>query len=241
MGSVDLADQKRNCYRFNHWLRNRKWWWSIFLWAIGVASTNGHIVYEMMYEKEKAKKKGSMPKKWTHMEFLEGLVYDLLGWDPTMMDDAATDDNEESSITTGTTRRGSVFSMQSSNSNANDVEAFYDFTCEEGRDEYFATNKPLNITKTRMNNGYFSKRWDGKYHPDLPTSLPSAYCQYCRYRYQHHHNALEKKHTKWMFNNRARISRCLTCNVNLCWSCKLEWHGVKLEGLSKQMTKRIDG
>ena len=34
MNSVDLADQLRNCYRFNHWFWNRKWWRALFLLAI---------------------------------------------------------------------------------------------------------------------------------------------------------------------------------------------------------------
>jgi hypothetical protein len=44
MNSVDLADQLWNCYRFNHWLGNRKWWWSIFLW------TNAYKMYDRIYE-----------------------------------------------------------------------------------------------------------------------------------------------------------------------------------------------
>jgi len=32
MGHVDLSDQLRNQYRFDHWLRMRKWWWALFLW-----------------------------------------------------------------------------------------------------------------------------------------------------------------------------------------------------------------
>ncbi len=28
---VDLADQICNCYYFDDWLRNQKWWWSIIL------------------------------------------------------------------------------------------------------------------------------------------------------------------------------------------------------------------
>ena len=210
------------------------------MWALGAASTNGHFIYEKMYEKEKAKKRGSLPPypKWTLLEFLEGLVYDMLGWDPTMINELANDDEDES-IATGTTRQGSTFSAHSSN--ANDARSFYDFTIEEGREEWFAENKPTSMTKARMQNGYFNTRWDGKFHPDIPTTHPNAYCQYCRYRYQHVFNAPEKKHTQHMFNNRARISRCLTCNVNLCWGCKLEWHGVHLEGLSKTMSDKIDG
>jgi Transposase IS4 len=30
MNDVNQADQLRNCYRFDHWMRKRKWWWSIF-------------------------------------------------------------------------------------------------------------------------------------------------------------------------------------------------------------------
>jgi hypothetical protein len=54
---VDLADQLRNCYCFNHWLRNRKWWKSIFLWAIGVAAPNAYKIYDRLYEEHKNKKK----------------------------------------------------------------------------------------------------------------------------------------------------------------------------------------
>jgi hypothetical protein len=80
MNSVDLADQLRNCYRFNHWLRNRKWWWSLFLWALGVAATNGYKIYGRLYEEEMKKKK-SLPPKWTHLQFLEELIHDFMGWE----------------------------------------------------------------------------------------------------------------------------------------------------------------
>lgn len=45
MGDVDIADQLRNNYRFDHWMRKRKWWWSIMFWEIGVILVNAYIVY----------------------------------------------------------------------------------------------------------------------------------------------------------------------------------------------------
>ena len=52
MGEVDIADQLRGSYRFNHWLRNRKWWWSLLFWGLGVILTNAYIVYTTYNEEE---------------------------------------------------------------------------------------------------------------------------------------------------------------------------------------------
>ena len=48
MGDVDVADQLRNNYWFDHWLRKRKWWWYIMFWAIGVILINTYIVYRIV-------------------------------------------------------------------------------------------------------------------------------------------------------------------------------------------------
>ena len=45
MGSVYLADQLRGLYRLDKNTRNRKWWWSIMFWSIGVMLTNAYIMY----------------------------------------------------------------------------------------------------------------------------------------------------------------------------------------------------
>jgi hypothetical protein len=46
MGDVDVSDQLRNQYRFDHWLRMRKWWWSILFWWLGVMLVNSYILYK---------------------------------------------------------------------------------------------------------------------------------------------------------------------------------------------------
>jgi hypothetical protein len=45
MGSVNVSNQLRNSYRFDHWLRNRKWWWSLLFWWLGVMLVNAYIYY----------------------------------------------------------------------------------------------------------------------------------------------------------------------------------------------------
>jgi len=78
MNSTDIADQLRNVYRPDHWMRNRKWWWAFFIWGIGVGAVNGYKMYEEIYEEEKKKNEGELPPKWSHMDFMVELVYDML-------------------------------------------------------------------------------------------------------------------------------------------------------------------
>ena len=40
MGGADIADQIRGSYRFDHWLRNYKWWHAIFWWVFQVLMVN---------------------------------------------------------------------------------------------------------------------------------------------------------------------------------------------------------
>ena len=45
MGGVGIADNIRNYYRIYIWVRNRKWWWYILFWDVGVIPTNEYIIY----------------------------------------------------------------------------------------------------------------------------------------------------------------------------------------------------
>lgn len=46
MNGVDVADQLRNQYRIDHWMRKRKWWWSIWWWGIQVLLVNSYLLYK---------------------------------------------------------------------------------------------------------------------------------------------------------------------------------------------------
>jgi len=55
MGEVDVADQLRNSYRFDHWLRKQKWWHAFFFWGFGVLLVNAYIAYRTYCEDQNIK------------------------------------------------------------------------------------------------------------------------------------------------------------------------------------------
>ena len=71
MGSVDIADQLRNYYHFDHWIRKRKWWWSVFFWGVGVLLVNCYISYKTFIESKKL-------KPVSHYEFCKAIALALI-------------------------------------------------------------------------------------------------------------------------------------------------------------------
>ena len=73
MHEVDIADQLRNNYRIDFWLRFYKFWWAIFVWGLGVQMVNAYVVYKDVMEVE------GVPKKdWlSHYEFNKAVA---LAW-----------------------------------------------------------------------------------------------------------------------------------------------------------------
>jgi hypothetical protein len=68
MNSVDRADQLRHYYRPDGlWFRMRKWWWSVFLWALGQAKVNAYVAYVAVC-------KGAGKKPMTHLDFHVAIV-----------------------------------------------------------------------------------------------------------------------------------------------------------------------
>lgn len=79
MNSVELADQRHNQFCINYLLHNCKFWWFVFVWVIGIETMNAHILYGWFYTKEKAKT-NTMPEKPSHLDFILGILDDMLGW-----------------------------------------------------------------------------------------------------------------------------------------------------------------
>ena len=57
MGNVDVADQLRGIYRCDIGVSNRKWWWSIWFWVLGVMLVNSYIMYLKVHLNQGRKKK----------------------------------------------------------------------------------------------------------------------------------------------------------------------------------------
>jgi hypothetical protein len=65
MGHVDVADQLRGNYRMDRWIRQYKWWWSIWIWGFGVLLVNAYIFYQRVMEESGVDKKDRL----SHYEF----------------------------------------------------------------------------------------------------------------------------------------------------------------------------
>jgi hypothetical protein len=44
---LNRADQLHGNYHFDHWVRTRKWLWSIWMWAIQVLLMNTYVLYKI--------------------------------------------------------------------------------------------------------------------------------------------------------------------------------------------------
>ena len=75
MGDVDLADQLRGAYRFDRWVRNRKWWWSLFFWQMKVSMTNAYVCYHKVCDCYGIEAK----YRTSHLDFQKSIAENWIG------------------------------------------------------------------------------------------------------------------------------------------------------------------
>ena len=220
MNSTNIADQLRGNYRPDRWMRQRKWWWAFFIWAIGVAGVNAYRIYEVIYDEEVKKKMPDLPPRWTHARFLEELVYDFVfrGRSTTKVCDT---DSTSSQSQPPSIRSFSSFGQQLLHGK------MYDLTCRLGRSEYLK-DVP---TKTALERNLFRHRLDGMRHNWIPANV-ADHCQYCYYKYMNEYDESVKCHYKGLKQNRSRVMHCLVYHVNLCPECDNAFHGADLSAYS---------
>ena len=84
MNSVDTADQLRGSYNFQHWMRNRKWWWALFMWGFGVLLVNAYILYNTEHLYIWLKKKENILSQY---DFRKEVVLTWMNIDTTTCDE----------------------------------------------------------------------------------------------------------------------------------------------------------
>jgi hypothetical protein len=192
-----------------------------------------------MYEMEKAERakarrqsgvKGGMPKKWTHLDFLTELVYDLIYPAQTATHRSTIGELDDRSI--DSTKSFSSFASVDESV----LEEEVDLDCTEGREAYLEQRMPTVMTKKAMaTNKPWPKRYDGLRHASLP--VHQRHCQYWYYQYAYEFDDSQREVNPTMQRNRAHLRRCLVCNVNLCSICEIEFHGVRMCESAKLLGK----
>jgi len=223
MNSTDIADQLRGNYRPDRWMHQRKWWWAFFIWSIGVAGVNAYKIYEVMYEEEVAKKTPGLPKKWTHAQFLEELVYDFI------FPKRSVNDMDGKSTNATSIRSFSSFGQGPGDEDNGE----YDLTSSWGRKTYLEEVPILRITRRAIKDGHFGHHLDGMRHNSI-CCMKDSHCQWCYYKLMNNCNKHERSEMKASLKqNRQMIMQCLVCHVNLCPLCEPEFHGADLSAHTK--------
>jgi hypothetical protein len=218
-------------------MRQRKRWWAFFIWGVGIAAVNVFKMYESMYEEEKERRGArrstsgvGMPKKRTHLEFLVELVYDFIFPGRICAHLRTIGELDDTSISS--TRTLSSFESVKESQLDEDV----DLNCDSGRANYLATKKTEVMTKKAMKmNDKWPRRFDGMRHASLP--LSARHCQYCLYQFKYELDDEQRKVCGKKYKNREHVRRCLVCNVNLCYICENEFHGVQMCKTAKLLGK----
>ncbi len=112
---------------------------AFFIWAIGIASVNAYQIYQVLWNEEKARMKPRLPRKMTHTEFCELLVYALIFG------------READAATVSSSSTISSFAHASSA----EVLGVYDLTRNRGVKDYLEKNSIWKIIKEQLQNGYF--------------------------------------------------------------------------------------
>jgi hypothetical protein len=190
MHDVDSSDQLRNSYRFDHWLRQRKWWWSVFFWGIGVLMVNAYVAY-VQFHLMHGKKKNEI---LTHYEFRYEIVCAWLDPDTYWADRYNNKRKRDTSSSMGSRGTSGCDSRETRSSLANKKKIVNDKQAPR------VTNKALDPVK-----GALKDRLDHtKKHWPRPRKSLHVKC------------ALHQ----WAgIVDRSQILLCSHCRVHLCSSC----------------------
>jgi hypothetical protein len=206
MGSVDIADQLRNYYRFDHWMRKRKWWWAIFFWNMGVLLVNSYVSYKTYMESI-----GERPI--SHYNFRKAIALSWIDW-KTYWPDRMRVASAASVVTTLSEAR-----CQSPRSKKRKTpptrQSSRSATSTETKGDKRTRAIPLTTHTLCPHNGKHRDRLRISFGDHFPEKALSyeRHCGLCMWA------------TKG--RNRSNILHCSTCNVHLCITCFKAFHCIR--------------
>jgi len=217
MNNVDIVDQLRGSYRFDHWMRKQKWWWSIFFWCFQILLTNSYIVYTkyMITHKQII---------LSHYEFNKAIALAWLDkdkyWPKNTNGDNDRDNSRRSrsiSVAMGSTSRSSAPSSTRRSISMAESSRTTTKKIPRIKDKSIAPNGALGM---RLNHGRYWTKSPTKKEP----------------RCQLYYWATNEKY-------RAQLMTCMECNVKFCINFfamfhKIEDLAVDKEELAKKYQQR---
>ena len=209
MGNVDVADQLRGNYRLDIGVHNRKWWWSMWFWALGVMLVNAYIVYKIYQLSRGVDKKDLL----SHHDFRKQIALHWINPHGNKQED-----QEASSSTSSRSNRANHSSVSSLSSSSQSILPIQRI-CTPAKTVKFSKEG------LRAKGGKFQVRLDGTVdHIPLPVSKNSkARCQL--------HRIFGKE-------TQSRMLYCPGCNVHLCAWCYHPYHNVEdLDSIKKDVLK----
>jgi hypothetical protein len=208
MGHVDVSDQLRNYYRFDHYMRKRKWWWSLAFWGIGVQFVNAYVVYCKVMEES-----GVPRKDWlSHYDFRKSVA---LEWINEKQEKVASKRNFVSMVEEGSDddspKRDTVFGSNVGESGGRRSSARIRRSKEEEVQE--TVKRSVRVT-------------DSSLHPDgaLNKRLQRDLFHWPKQAKQNQRCTLHR----WASNVelKDKVLRCTDCEVHLCVNCYKVFHMV---------------
>ena len=213
MGGCDIADQLRNYYHFDHWMRKRKWWWSFFFWATGVLLVNTYISYKTYMIS-----KGMQPM--SHYEFRKAIA---LAWlDPSKYWHNRLKNRNKSGASSTTTSANRTTATATSSIPSRSLPSCRkssEFLVNNGTKDPTPRKQqrcaPLNDAALCTRAGAYKHRLSVSQGAHLPMT-PTANDPRCSLH-------------SWAKNMKIRkqIVKCETCDIHLCVECYKNFHTIQ--------------
>jgi hypothetical protein len=183
-----------------------------------------------MYDEEEAKKTPGLPPRWTHVRFLEELVYDFIFPGRSKNNVVIDPESMGNSDSSARTEASSICSFAVFGQGNDCDEGVFDLRSSICRKLYLQAIPTVRISKGALEGGYFRHRLDGMRHNWIHAK-EADHCQWCYYQLMNEVAEEDRRHfTKSLRQNR-RIQ--LVCHVNLCPQCDNSFHGADLSTFSR--------